>query len=172
MRYALAFVFAAATFATVGALRHNAVQASQQPSSVSASAQTAAAPAQGSSTQEINDRFVKQFKDRIAGHETEPAEQVFKNIQWFKGTPAARLLLIMNLGYSKALGVTCTYCHVETDFSSDDKRPKRAAREMAVMHRGINDQLKKMQNLEPNPNRAINCSTCHRGAIDPTASER
>jgi hypothetical protein len=115
---------------------------------------------------------VKQISDRIAGHENEPAEQVFKNVQWFKGTPAGRLLLIMNLGYSRALGVNCTHCHVEQDFSSDDKRPKRAAREMAAMHRMINDQLKKMQNLEPKPNRAINCSTCHRGAIDPMATDR
>jgi hypothetical protein len=78
----------------------------------------------------------------------------------------------MNLGYSRALGVACTHCHVEQDSSSDEKRPKRAAREMAAMHRAINDQLRKMQNLEPNPNRAINCTTCHRGAIDPTASDR
>jgi Photosynthetic reaction centre cytochrome C subunit len=125
------------------------------------------------STQEINDRYVKQIADRIAGHQSDPAEQVFKNIQWLKGVPAERLLLIMNLGYSRALGVSCTHCHVEADFSSDDKRPKRAAREMAAMHRMINDQLKKMQNLEtPAPQRAINCSTCHRGAIDPVASER
>ena len=59
-------------------------------------------------------------------------------------------------------------CHVEQDFASDDKRPKRAAREMAVIHRMINDQLAKMQNLELKPEeRFINCSTCHRGAINP-----
>jgi alpha-beta hydrolase superfamily lysophospholipase len=57
--------------------------------------------------------------------------------------PSERLLLIMNLGYSRALGVSCTHCHMEEDFSSDDKRPRRAAREMAAMHRMINDQLKK-----------------------------
>ena len=122
---------------------------------------------------EISDGFVKQISNRIAGRQKDPAEQVFKNIQWLKGVPAERLLLIMNLGYSRALGVTCTHCHVEADFSSDDKRPKRAAREMAAMHRQINDQLKKMQNLQtPAAQRAINCSTCHRGAIDPMASER
>jgi hypothetical protein len=88
-------------------------------------------------------------------------------------TPAARFLLIMNLGYSRALGVTCTHCHVEEDFSSDDKRPKRAAREMAAMHRSINDQLAKMQNLEANPQGYfINCSTCHRGSVDPLATDR
>jgi formate-dependent nitrite reductase cytochrome c552 subunit len=79
----------------------------------------------------------------------------------------------MNGGYSRALGVSCNHCHVEQDFASDDKRPKRAAREMAVMHRMINEQLKKMQNLETkSEERAINCATCHRGAINPMSSER
>jgi hypothetical protein len=131
------------------------------------------APAAQRQNQEINDRFVKQILERIAGRQKDPAEQVFKNIQSLKGAPAERLLLIMNLGYSRALGVNCTHCHVEADFSSDEKRPKRAAREMAAMHRQINDQLKKMQNLQtPASQRAINCSTCHRGAIDPMESER
>jgi hypothetical protein len=155
-----------------GAWWQTGTQASQQPSADSAVKQAAAGPVAQESNQQINDRFAKQIQERIAGHEKEPAEQVFKNIQWFKGTPAGRLVLIMNLGYSRALGVNCTHCHVEQDFASDDKRPKRAAREMAAMHRGINEQLKKMENLTPDPNRAINCSTCHRGAIDPTASDR
>jgi hypothetical protein len=44
---------------------------------------------------------------------------------------------------------------------------------MAAMHRMINEQLKKMQNLESKAEgRAINCSTCHRGAINPMASDR
>src|SRR6185312_9553900 len=115
-----------------------------------------------SATQETNDRFVQQILERIKGHENEPAEQVFKNIDRFKGLPAGRLLRIMNGGYSRALGVTCTHCHVEEDFASEEKRPKRAAREMATMHRSINEQLGKMQNLASNPEeRAINCSTCH-----------
>jgi hypothetical protein len=122
-----------------------------------------------STNQEINNRFVQQISQSIAGKENLPAEQVFKNIQHLKGVPASRLLRIMNGGYSRALGVNCTHCHVEQDFASEDKRPKRAAREMALMHRSINEQLGKMQHLEPRPQRAINCSTCHRGAINPMA---
>jgi len=40
---------------------------------------------------------------------------------------------------------------------------------MAAMHRQINQELRKMQNLQTMPpeSRAINCSTCHRGSIDP-----
>ena len=126
--------------------------------------------AQETSPQEANDRYARQISERIAGRENEAAGKVFKNIQleWFKEIPAARLIAIMNLGYSRALGVSCTHCHVEQDFSSDEKRPKKAAREMAVMHRSINDQLRKLQNLELEPEkRLINCSTCHRGAINP-----
>jgi len=124
--------------------------------------------------QAINDRLAEQVAAKIAGHENEPAGQVFKNIEIFKDVPAKRLLLIMNLGYSRALGVACTHCHVEQDFASDDKRPKRAAREMAAMHRMINDELGKMKNLDSTvvASPKINCSTCHRGAIDPMAADR
>ena len=122
------------------------------------------------SVQQTNDEFVQKISKQIAGHEQEPAGKVFKNIQmeFLKKAPAARLLLIMNRGYSHALGVTCTHCHVEDDFSKDDKRPKRAAREMAAMHFAINQQLAKMENLEPNPEgHFVNCDTCHRGAVNP-----
>jgi hypothetical protein len=60
-------------------------------------APSASKPAQ-SSNQEINDRFAKQILDRIAGHEKEPAEQVFKNIQWFKGTPGRASACFDELG--------------------------------------------------------------------------
>jgi hypothetical protein len=126
--------------------------------------------AQTPTTQEVNDRFAKQYLERIAGQEKEPASKVFKNMQLpgLKDVPAANLINIMNLGYSRALGVTCTHCHVEQDFASDEKRPKKAAREMAVMHRAINEQLSKMQSLEIAPQeRLINCSTCHRGSVNP-----
>jgi hypothetical protein len=129
-----------------------------------------AACSHGGAVQHVNDQFVKTWSQRIAGHENEPAEKVFKNIQWLKNVPASTFLNIMDIGYRRALGVTCTHCHVETDFASDDKRPKRAAREMAVMHRSINDQLRKMQNLTTDSDkRSINCTFCHRGMINPNA---
>ena len=130
------------------------------------------APAQPAeeSTQAFNDRMVEQVRKKIAGKESKPASEVFENIQieWFKDVPAERLLAIMNRGYSRALGVKCTHCHMEDDFSSDDMREKQAAREMAVMHKAINDQLAKMKHLEGTPeDRFINCTTCHRGKVDP-----
>jgi len=139
-------------------------------------ASTAPAPKKSTNpNQALNDRLAKQVLDRIAGHEKEPAEQVFKNVQipWLKNVPADNLVDIMNFGYSRALGVACTHCHDETNFASDAKRPKRAAREMAVMHHAINDQLSKMENLEDPPKkRFVNCTTCHRGSIDPRAASQ
>ena len=113
---------------------------------------------------------MQQIKESIAGREQEPAARVYKNIRFplFKKIPAADLLGIMDGGYSRALGVTCTHCHVETDFSSDEKRPKRAAREMAEMHRRINQQLLRMRNLASDgEERFINCAACHRGSTRP-----
>ncbi len=123
--------------------------------------------------QETNDRIEKQISTAIAGHENEPAEQVFKNIQSMKGVPAGRLLRVMNMGYSRALGVTCMHCHAEGDFSIDEKRPKRAAREMMAMTKAINEQLRGLKNLEGKPEeKFVNCSTCHRGQVDPNAGIR
>jgi hypothetical protein len=126
------------------------------------------APTVGAIQQE-NDETARRVLARIVGKETLPAGQVFQNVKFLENVPAGTFVLIMNQGYARALGVRCTHCHVEGNFASDDKRPKRAAREMQVMHRMINQQLAAMQNIEtpPTANRAINCATCHRGAVIP-----
>src|SRR5712692_8872630 len=104
---------------------------------------------------------------QIAGKENQPAEQVFKNIQMFKGVPAARLLRIMELGYSRSLGVNCAHCHVVDQWDKDDKPAKPIAREMAKMAQTINnDLLKNIKNLK-GPNAIVNCTTCHRGQTKP-----
>src|SRR5436305_2427542 len=40
------------------------------------------------------------------------AEDVFKNIETFKGKPATQVLLAMN-AIRGSLGVSCTYCHAQ-----------------------------------------------------------
>jgi hypothetical protein len=119
--------------------------------------------------QEFNTARVRELLTQIAGRENEPADRVFQNVKQMGGAPARTFLTIMNGGYARALGVKCTHCHVEGNYASDDKRPKRAAREMAVMHRMVNQELAKMDNLATpkDQNRAINCSTCHRGTVSP-----
>ena len=95
----------------------------------------------------------------VAGREAEPAGRVFKNI---------RFLLVMNLGISQGLGVKCEHCHLLNDFASDTKRPKLAAREMAIMLRQIAERLENMTSLATPPDgRGIDCSTCRRGNVVP-----
>jgi len=107
------------------------------------------------------------LRKQIAGKEDQPAEQVFKNIQMFKGMPAARLLRVMELGYSRSLGVNCTHCHVVDQWDKDDKPTKPIAREMAKMVQTINtDLLKNIKGLK-GPNPIVNCTTCHRGQTKP-----
>ncbi|MFN0111844.1 MAG: photosynthetic reaction center cytochrome c subunit family protein [Blastocatellia bacterium] len=125
---------------------------------------------QVSSNQEINRSFVKQISEKIAGRENEKAGRVFKNIKLpgYKDVPAKQFLLVMDLGFSQGLGVTCTHCHAEQDFALDDKRPKQAAREMVLMLKTISERLEKMKGLNSKPeDRGINCATCHRGAVIP-----
>ena len=102
----------------------------------------------------------------IKGKENLPSGEVFKNIKVLKDIPAARLLRIMDMGYSRALGVDCDHCHVEDRWDADEKRPKLAAREMMNMTAQINDLLIKMENID-NTEPAVNCTTCHRGFVKP-----
>ncbi len=120
--------------------------------------------------QAANDRHVQEILRALGAKASEPARSAFKNIQleWYRDIPAKQLLLVMDLGFSKALGVSCTHCHDTGDFSSDDKRPKRAAREMALMLQKIGQELEKMEHLETvADDRGINCMTCHRGKTSP-----
>lgn len=113
------------------------------------------------------DKYVKEVRARISGHEQEPAEKVFKDIQLFKGVPAGRLLAIMNMGYGRSLGVSCTHCHVPGEWEKDDKPQKQVARDMAAMTAKINQELlPQIKNLD-SEKPVVNCTTCHRGGVKP-----
>ena len=112
-------------------------------------------------------RLAKEVLASIAGHENEPAEKVFKNIKSLTGTPASRLVAIMNFGYGRSLGVSCSHCHVVGEWESDAKSQKTIARDMVQMASTINGQLlANIKNLK-GPQPIVNCTTCHRGAIKP-----
>jgi hypothetical protein len=147
-----------------------ACRGSGAPAPQTAASAPAATP-QVSPVQRFNDSVSRAVLARIGARQSDSAGKVFVNMQLenLKGVSAGTLIVIMNIGYAKALGVTCEHCHDMTDFSSDAKRPKRAAREMALLHRMINQQLAKMEHIAtpPTQNRAINCATCHRGMIIP-----
>jgi photosynthetic reaction center cytochrome c subunit len=88
-----------------------------------------------------------------------PAEQVFKNIQALKGTPANEIVPSMQF-IANSLGVECDFCHVRGAFEKDDKKPKQTARQMIQMQMAINRDNFKGE-------REVTCFSCHRGAQDP-----
>lgn len=90
---------------------------------------------------------------------TNPAEQVFKNIQVLKGTPANQVVPAMQF-IGNALGVECEFCHVRGAFEKDDKKQKQTARQMIQMQMAINRDNFKGE-------REVTCFSCHRGAHDP-----
>ena len=87
--------------------------------------------------------------------------------------PAAKLSAVMR-GFTRALGVRCSYCHVGEegkplqtfDFASDKNPNKGRAREMYRMLGEINDHLKK---IPPSGDQRVNmwCHTCHAGRARP-----
>lgn len=112
-------------------------------------------------------RAIADLQRAIAGKEDLPATEVFKHITQYKGVTAGRLLRIMEFGFSRGLGVTCTHCHVAGEWEREDKAAKQIAREMSKMMATLNsDLLKKIPNLK-STNPAVNCTTCHRGQIRP-----
>ncbi len=87
------------------------------------------------------------------------AEEVFKNIQALKGTPADQLIPAMQF-ISASLGLECDYCHVQGKMDLDDKKPKKIARDMIAMTFAINkDHFK--------GHHAISCNSCHNGDEHP-----
>jgi hypothetical protein len=85
------------------------------------------------------------------------AEDVYKNIQALKGTPADQLLATMQF-LNESLGVSCEFCHVGTAFEKDDKPSKQVARRMILMQVKIN-----RDNFDGH--RRVTCYSCHRGLL-------
>jgi len=115
--------------------------------------------------------YVTQIMQQIAGHENEPAERVFKNVQVLRGITAAELVHKMDQDYAVALSWNCTNCHrlaAQGNFASDTATDKRRARFMQQMTNDINQvQLPK---LYPKDTPKVNCVTCHRGYNEPPES--
>ena len=97
-----------------------------------------------------------------------------KNLQVFpKDWSGTRLRPVM-FGFTRALGVRCSYCHkgeegkpLSTyDFASDENPNKDRAREMYRMLGDITDHLKK---IKPSGDKPANmwCHTCHHGRPRP-----
>lgn len=118
-----------------------------------------------SAVQGDKNAFVAAIEKQIAGQETKPAEEVFKNIQLLKGMPAGRVLRVMQVAFSASLGVDCTHCHIADQWEKDDKEAKQTARKMWTFMAKVNQDLK--QTIGKG---TVNCTTCHRGQIKPATS--
>jgi len=94
----------------------------------------------------------------IPSQEGPTAEKVFKNIISFKGSNASEVIPAMEF-ISASLKTDCEFCHT-ADRSSDEKGPKRTAREMIAMQREINKTNFRGRNQ-------VTCATCHGGHIHP-----
>lgn len=88
--------------------------------------------------------------------------------------PIAALIDTMK-GFTRALGVRCTYCHVgredqsldQYDFASDEKPAKQKARVMLRMVNAINTDHLSTLPTRRDPPIVVSCTTCHHGIAQP-----
>jgi hypothetical protein len=71
-----------------------------------------------------------------------------------------------------ALGVKCDHCHVQGNFASDEKSPKRTARRMLEMTKGLNAQFFPKHEVKEGDSvlGRVTCFTCHQGSTEPKAA--
>ncbi len=110
-------------------------------------------------------KHIAEVMANIKGKENLPADSVFKNMKMLNKMPAGRVLRIMDIAYSKSLGVSCGHCHNTKDFASDEKTPKKIARQMWSMMGKINGEL--LKGIADLKEPVVNCTTCHRGQKKP-----
>lgn len=79
-----------------------------------------------------------------------------KNVKVLTGVPSSEIIPIMSV-MANSLGVACTYCH-ESEFASDAKPAKEAARRMIRLTRAINDTHYAGKVV-------VTCNTCHHGSV-------
>jgi hypothetical protein len=97
----------------------------------------------------------------------------FSNLKVFPKDIGKRQLLGAMRDFSTALGVKCTYCHIQKvpgdfdsiDWASDQLEHKNVSRGMMAMTRNINSELLPAATGEPGGR--VTCITCHRGIQDP-----
>ena len=101
--------------------------------------------------------------------------QRLENVQVFPEDIEVRELIGIMAGFTRALGVRCTYCHVGEegqpistyDFPSDEKITKRKARIMLGMVQSINGEHLAKLPVDSADRLTVQCATCHRGQPRP-----
>ena len=103
-----------------------------------------------------------------------PPEKL-KNLKVLPPDITVRALVDTMAGFTRALGVRCSFCHVgkesepldKYDFASDDKSEKMKAREMLRMVTAINSEHLAKLVSRRNPKIVVACATCHHGISQP-----
>lgn len=98
-----------------------------------------------------------------------------KNLQVLPKDISGQQLIATMRGFTKALGVECSFCHAEDpqthrlDFASDAKPQKTTARTMMRMTAEINSKyLSTVHDPDAMPDqKTVTCGTCHRGMSMP-----
>jgi len=80
--------------------------------------------------------------------------------------PTSDIMFVMR-SFNEALGVQCTYCHVEGDFAADTNPKKDIARKMIGMVRLIDTSFPSSAGVFPDGYHEVDCITCHRGNVKP-----
>jgi len=103
----------------------------------------------------------------------------FENLRVLpESIPRNELFQLMG-GFTRALGVRCSFCHVGEEgqplstykFPADDKPTKRKARVMLRMVRAINGQFLDSLEDRSSPVVRVQCVTCHAGRTIPRELE-
>lgn len=94
-----------------------------------------------------------------------------ENVKVLKGWDGDEVRAEMRL-ITEALGVKCDHCHVQGNFASDEKRPKRTARQMIELTMSLNAEY--FSGVEPAASASkfgrVTCYTCHKGEATPKVS--
>src|SRR5262249_44388359 len=100
----------------------------------------------------------QQADSQLGLHGPVRAEDVYRNIETFKGKQATQVLLAMN-AIRGNLGVSCTYCHTQYEWDKNDKPAKETTRKMFKMLGYIEGTYFEHKNK-------VTCWTCHHGHPD------
>jgi len=105
--------------------------------------------------------------EKLAGKEKLKAGDVFANLKLLQDTTVEGLVKLMDENYSRALGVSCTFCHVDGQWDDDKKEDKETSRKMIKMVTAINKEYLTQLPLERGKSPTLDCITCHRGMNHP-----
>jgi hypothetical protein len=91
-----------------------------------------------------------------------PAREVYKNIKVLGDMKAGDMRATMSV-WAASLGVGCEHCHTPDEWDSENKPPKKIARNMMKL---FDEMPAYFQGTADPP--AFTCYTCHQGVLTPT----